>query len=177
LVALLWPLGVALHLHWSGYGLTGYLWWMDWLRPLMSGVAGLNAYNIPEGCGLALCGYPLSWLMHGVAVFLVGLTINLCFKDLDVWKEFGLTSLTIWAAIIWEWWEIWAGVTTLRPELFATIEQATSEGMRLITDTVNDILVGAVFLWAFLIVISLLDHHFGFEYVEAPVSLNSLARP
>jgi hypothetical protein len=165
-VAVFWPLILLIHFHWSGYGFTNYLQGTEFLRPLLGWLPGANAYNTIENCGLPICGYPLTWLLHGVGLFLVGITLNLGFKDSNPWKEGLLTSLVIWVAIIWEKWELLTGVTILRPELFGTIAQATNEGIRLLNDTVNDILFGGVFLTSFLITIVLLDRHFGYEYVQ-----------
>jgi hypothetical protein len=103
--------------------------------------------------------------MHGLALILVGLTVNLGCKSLNVWKE-GLISYVVSfsAAVGWEKWEILAGITTLRPELFNTVQQVTTEAMRLITDTVDDILVGFVFMTIFMACILAFDHHFNYEY-------------
>ena len=165
LVVLLWPLLVILHLHWSGYGLTKYLSFMDWLRPVMANVPGINAYNVPVACGLSLCGYPLTNLMHGMALIVVFLTIDLPSKDLNVWKA-GLIAFvgTIGFGVGWEKWELAKGVTILKPESFGSTEQLATEAMRLLNDTVDDILFGLIFLIATMIIVMVLDKYFNYTY-------------
>jgi hypothetical protein len=166
LVALLWPSLFMLHVHWSGYGLTAYLWWMDWLRSAMAAAPGMNAYNIPVNCGLALCGYPLTNLMHGVALMLIGMTVDLGLSTLSLgWVGLISFASTTGFAVGWEKYELLRGITILRPENFATVAQAVFEAMRLLNDTVDDILVGLVFLVATLCILLVLDAHFGYEYV------------
>ena len=86
-------------------------------------------------------------------------------KSLNVWKE-GLISyvVAVGAAVGWEKWEILTGITGLKPELFGSIVQLATEAMRLITDTVDDILAGFVFMTIFMALIMAADHHFNFEY-------------
>ena len=165
LVAVFWPIAIFLHLHWSGYGLTNYLAVVDWLHPLMQNVPGMNAYNIPAACGLSICGYPLTNLMHGMALVVVFLTIDLASKDLNVWKA-GLIAFvgTIGFAVGWEKWELTKGVTILKPELFGSIEQLATEAMRLLNDTVDDILVGLIFLVVTMIIVMALDKCFNYTY-------------
>jgi hypothetical protein len=104
-------------------------------------------------------------MFHGFALILVGLSVNLACKSLNVWKE-GLISfvVAVGAAVGWEKWEILTGITGLNPDSFSTVAQAATEGMRLITDTVDDILVGFVFMTIFMVAILVLDHHFNYEY-------------
>jgi hypothetical protein len=167
LVAVLWPILFMLHVHWSGYGLTAYLWWMDWLRSVMANVPGMNAYNVPADCGLALCGYPLTNLMHGMALMLIGLTVDLVFESLSLgWVGLLSYGITTGIAVLWEKYELLRGITILRPEAFPTVQAAVFEAKRLLNDTVDDILWGLAFLCLTFIALLIADHHFGYEYVN-----------
>lgn len=176
LLAVLWPTLLLLHLHLSGWGTTLYIP-ID-PTPFRSW-AWYNLYNIPlEQCtrawyfGLSWlqigsCGYPLTNLMHGFALMLIGGTVNLFSKSLNPWKEAWFTFVFgLLPGILWEKWELLVGITILKPELFDTVQQATIEAMQLLNDTVDDILVGLIFLSLTVIVLVLADRHFGFEYVE-----------
>jgi len=151
-----WGVILPFHLHFSGYGLTAYLWWADGLRSMMVGFPGMNAYNTPVACGLALCGYPLTWMFHFTGAAFVCLTISLVHH---VWHGFGYLWLS-WAAELieqgWEKWEINTGITRCRPDVFTTVEQVCIEMMNVVNDQIMDVIsascgilsIAAILWWA-----------------------------
>jgi len=111
----------------------------------MAWLPGMNAYNVPVACGLTVCGYALTNYFHVLAGCLLALTLSLLFVTFNGWAYSLFTIVTVLIFVLgWEKYELLTGITTLRPELFGTIAQATSEGVRLINDTVNDIVGGTV---------------------------------
>ena len=175
----MWAILLPLHLQLSGWGTTLYI-------PIdptpFKTWPWYNLYNIPmEKCAaagywqvnlliftLGSCGYPLTNLLHGLALILVGLTVNLGCKSLNVWKE-GLISfvLAVGTALGWEKFELIQGISILKPDLFNSIAQAVTEAMRLLNDTVDDIFIGFIFMTSFMALVMLADHHFNYDYQDS----------
>jgi len=162
LVVVLWAILLPLHIHLSGYGLTNYLWWMDWLRPTMTalGIPGLNAYNIPVNCGLAVCGYTLTNWFHGAACVLVALTVALLFASFSLgWYLYLSSVATVAIALGWEVWEISTGITHCDATVFNSIAQVCGEMMRSLTDTVMDLTYGFIGVFVVCMILFAIDRH------------------
>jgi len=172
-----------LHIQLSGWGQTGYLSFLG-KQADMKGLpiigSWYNLYNFtPDACRaywslgnewirIGGCGYPLTNLMHGFAWVIIGLTIGLFLRDLALYAiAFWSYLICTVTGVVWEKWELISGTTVLRPELFSTVQQATTEGLRLLNDTVDDIQLGVIFLLITLALLLAADRHFGYEYIGA----------
>jgi hypothetical protein len=104
--------------------------------------------------------------MHGFALALIALTVSLFTVTLAL-AAVGFISYmaSTLAAIIWEKWELLSSTTTCNPALFSDVQHVCSEMLRLINDTVDDELIGVIFLLITLAFLLLADQHFGYEYV------------
>jgi len=163
-VVLGWLNLLPLHIHFSGYGLTKYLSFMDWLRPAMAWVPGMNAYNVLSNCGLPLCGYPLTNLFHGLAGGLIALTVSLLFVTFNLGWYVALSSNSVFGIVIgWEQYEVVTKITRCLPSDFGSVAQVCAEMNRLLADTVADVGAGYVGAILTLAVLWFVDRHAGSE--------------
>jgi hypothetical protein len=154
---------IGLHLHWSGYGLTAYVGALPitpFFKALFGWLPGLNAYNIAMNCGLSVCGYPLTNIMHGVAGGLIALTVTLLFVTFQMgWYLFLSSWLAMSFPLTWEWYELAHGVTRCNPADFGSIAQVCAEMMAINLDQLMDILYAFVAVILVLFAIWIVDKY------------------
>jgi len=159
---------VATHLHLSGYGLTAYVGQIPItgiFQFLFGWLPAVNAYNVPSNCGLPLCGYGLTNVLHGFGGFWLGWTIALAGVTFTMgWYLFSSFGSVVGIVLAWEKWELATHVTQCAATNFGSIAQVCDEMLRLINDTVNDIVGGVIGLTLALLLLYVVDKRSGYEH-------------
>ena len=155
-----WLILIVAQLHLSGYGLTVYLQSFP-LTGFVQGIFGwlpaMNAYNVPVNCGLPVCGYPLTNILHGLAGGLIALTVSIAFATFQMgWYLFFTLLISMSVSIAWEYWEVLAHVTQCVPANFPTVQAACAEMLRIVLDQINDVryfMIGAMIILTILFIV------------------------